>query len=195
METSLIRKVLSGVFAFCLAPVLLAARPSSNSAGTATSATPSGKMEASHLLNHVQAEAYKVQKDADQLHTYLSQPGLYDSQFDGYFLDEARYRVNTMDSALHQLWAMRGKASKTQQKAIDRIAPTVVDLTDTTQLAITSFNRNRPHLYTSQLKAYTEDMYMQAKLIRSSVEEFQRYSNDRRELHQLRQKLHIKRTS
>ncbi len=197
MQTNTIRKVLSLAFAASVAIGLLAACPSSSLASTRMTAAAKRRtpLETSHLLKQVQGEAYKVQKEADQLHSYLSEPGLFDPQLDCDLLDEARSRVNTMDLALHQLWAVRSKASSIQQKAINRIAPTLLDLTDTTQLAIKSFNRNRPHLYTSQLKAYTQDMYMQAKLIGNSVQDFHQYSNDRRELQQLRRKLNNKTAS
>lgn len=197
MQINSIRKALWVAVGACVAPVLLAACPPSSFAGTPTTAASRGKVseETSRLLEQVQVDAYKVQNDADQLHSCMMEPDLYDWQLDGYYLDQARYRVNAMDAMLNQLRENRGKESIVQRKAINRIAPTLVNLTDTTQLAITSLNRNQSHLYASQLKAYAKDMYTQAKLIGSSVGDFQHYSSDQKELRQLKQKLQIKTTS
>ncbi len=197
MQINSIRRALWAVVSACVAPVLLVASAPSSLTGTLTTAAQRGKasQETSRLLAQVQGEAYKVQKDADQLQSYMSEPNLYDWQLDGYVLDQARSRVNAMDATLYRLRALRGETSPLQQKTIDRIAPTLVDLTDTTQLAITSLNRNQPHLYTSHLKAYANDMYSQAKLIASSVSDYRHYSNNRRELRQPKQKLQTKTSS
>ncbi len=197
MQTNLIRKAVWAVVSACVAPVLMVACAPSSFNGTPTTAAQRDKasQETSRLLALVQREAYKVRNDADQLQSYASVPNLYDWQIDGDVLNEARSRVNAMDAALFRLRALSGKTSPLQKKAIDRIAPTIVDLTDTTQLAITSFDRNESHLFTSHLRAYADDMYNQAKLIGNSVEDFQHYSNARQELQQLGQELQIKASS
>ncbi len=197
MQTNLIRKALWAVVSACVAPVLVVACAPPSLKGTPITAAQRDKasQETSRLLELVQREAYKVRKAADQLQSYASEPDLYDWQVDGYVLNQARSRVNAMDAALYRLRALRGNTSPLQQKAIDRIAPTIVDLTDTTQLAITSLNRNEAHLYTSQLKGYAEDMCNQAKLIGNSVGDYRQYSSVRRELRQLKQKLQIQTSS
>lgn len=193
MRIDMLRKVIGVVAGVCLGPALLMASPRPTLTGTPFK----GKnlQETSYLLKRVEGEAFKVQKDAGELQAYVTQPDLYDWQLDGSLLNRIRSRVNAMDADLYKLRKMQGKVSAVQQKAINRVAPTVVDLSDTTSLAIASFNRNRYHIFTSHLKEYASDLHDQAGLIGNSVEDFQHYARTRRELRHLRRELQMKAVS
>ncbi len=192
MRTNLLRKFIWAVLGIWMGPALLVASPRASLTGPSSKGkTPE---EASYLLKRVEGAAFNVQKDAGELQAYASDPE-YDWQLDGSLLNRIRYRVNAMDAALYQLRKMQGRVSPVQQKAIDRVAPTVVDLSDTTSLAIASFNHNRYHIFTSHLKDYANDLHDQAGLIGNSVQDFQHYAGARKELHHLRRELQLKSNS
>ena len=103
-----------------------------------------------------------------------------------------RNRVNNMDELLSQLRAHESEARSWLQKAIDCIAPTVVNLTDTTQQAIVSLNNNQGRIAFSNLEGLAGDIYAQAGLIRRAIANFEEYANARHEVRQLKQTLGLK---
>jgi len=178
----------------CVAPAALSAAPRAGQPGADT--LQSGKrafaINASNLLQQVQFDAVSVKDDADQLQSRLLAPYESDGVADGDLLERVRDRVNEMDKLLSQLRENQTAASPWQQKAIDRIAPSVVNLTDTTQAAIISLNDNRGHPYLSNLPSLARDISDRASQIVRATENFERYASARHELRQLEQTLGLK---
>ena len=115
-----------------------------------------------------------------------------DWESDGDLLERVRDRVNEMDKLLSQLRENQAEASPWQQKAIERIAPSVVNLTDTTQAAIVSLNDNQGHPYFSDLAGLASNIYNQASQIARTTGDFEQYANARHEVRQLKQTLGLK---
>jgi predicted negative regulator of RcsB-dependent stress response len=181
----------------CVAPAALPASPRASrpGAGTVESSKGAFPIDASNLLQQVQMDALSVRNDADQLKARLRDGFRNDWESDSELLESVRARVNEMDKLLSQLRANRSKALPWQQQAIDRITPTVVNLTDTTEAAIASLNDNRGHIYSSDLDGLTGDIYNRASQIDRAVANFEEYANARHEVQQLRQTLGLKNNS
>jgi hypothetical protein len=163
----------------CVAPAALPAAPRASQPGTGT--LKPGKeafaSNASSLLQQVQNDALRVRNNADQLEARLREPFLNDWESDGSLLERMRTRVNAMDKLLLQLRTNRSEALPWQQQAIDRIAPSVVNLSDTTQDAILSLNNNQGHIYASNLGGLADHMYEEAKLIEQAIGNFEKSAN------------------
>ena len=100
-----------------------------------------------------------------------------------------------MDKLLSQLRENQAEASPWQQEAIERIAPSVPSLTDTTQDAIASLKNNREEIYFSNMVGLARDIYDRASQIVQTTRNFEEYANARHEVEQLRQTLGLKNNS
>jgi hypothetical protein len=83
-------------------------------------------------------------------------------------LEEMRNEINQMDETLHQLRAREGNLPRNEAAEIDRITPAMVELTNSTQSAITYMNNNHADLFAPQFTDYTHEMFAEA----SRVERF-----------------------
>jgi hypothetical protein len=177
----------------CVAPAALPASSSASQPGASTAESSKGAfpISASNLLQRLQVDALRVQDSADLLRLRGGEPSS-DWESDGYLLERVRDRVNEMDNLLSQLRGNQAEASPWQQKAIERIAPSVVNLTDTTQAAIVALNNNQGHPYFSNLVGLAGDIYDRASQIARTTGGFEQYANARHEVHQLKQTLGLK---
>jgi hypothetical protein len=181
----------------CVAP---AALPASPRAGKATAGTvESGKgafpFDASNLLQQVQIDALRVRANADQLQARLRGPFESSWEDNGVLLQRVAARVNNMDKLLSELRVNRSEALPWQQQAIDRIAPSVVNLTDMTEDAIVRLNSNPEHVYFSDLEGLAGDMYNEGKFIAQVIGNFEKYADASHEAQQLRQSLQLENNS
>jgi hypothetical protein len=151
--------------------------------------------DASNLLLQIQADAVRVKIDADQLQANVREPFRIDWQIDGGQLNSIRARVNAMEKLLHQLRVNQAETLPWQQKAIQRIAPTVMNLTDTTQDAIVTLNNNKGHIWFSDLEGLAGHMYNEAGLIGQAIGNFEKYASAHHEAQQLQQTLGLKSNS
>jgi len=178
----------------CVAPAALSAAPRAGQPGADTVESGKGAfaINASDLLRQVQIDAISVRNRVDRLQVRL--PDSYENgwEFDGDRLERVRDRVNEMDKLLSQLRENESTALPWQQQAIDRIAPTVVNLSDTTQEAIVSLNDNHGRIRFSNLKDLAGDMYNDATRIEQAIGNFEKYADARQEARQLRQTLGLK---
>jgi hypothetical protein len=178
----------------CVAPAALPAAPRAGQPGA--DRVESGKgafaINASNLLQEVQIDAFRVRDNAEQLQEQLRIPSQNDWMSDGDLLERVRDRVNEMDKLLSQLRENQAAASPWQQKAIERIAPSVVNLTDTTQAAIVTLNDNHGRVGLSDLPGLARDISDRASQIVRATGDFERYANARHELRQLEQTLELK---
>jgi hypothetical protein len=153
------------------------------------------KLKSTNLLRQVQSDALSVRNNADQLQARLREGFWSDWQSYANLLERMRTRVNAMDKLLFQLRTNESTALPWQRQAIERIAPTIVNLSDTTEGAIVSLNNNKEHVYMSNLPGLAGDMYDQAMRIDQAIADFQKYANARHEAQQLRQTLGLKNNS
>jgi hypothetical protein len=175
--------------ALCIAPAALPASARANQPGVRARASSNEAFtnDASKLLQQIQADALRVKDRADQLEMLVAEPFNVDWQMDGRQLERIRDRVNEMDRLVYRLRANQSEALPWQQKATDRIAATVVNLTGTTQAAIISLNNNQGRIAFSNLEGLAGDIYTQGGLINRAVANFEQYANARHEVRQIKQ--------
>jgi hypothetical protein len=116
-------------------------------------------------------DARGVKDDADRLQALTRQPFVVDWHSDAGQLRGIRTQVNEMDKLLSRLRANQTEALPWQQEAIDAIEPTLADLTNTAQTAITSLNGNmeQAQIYYSNMFGLAHDMYNQARRIDKTI--------------------------
>jgi hypothetical protein len=182
-----------GAVTLLVAPALLLASCQMRSPAPASdeSNTPN---EVSALLQEMKTKAIQVRNLADQLETFNRDGELMPWQADAGVLTRAKAQVNDMDSMLYRLRTMRPEALPWQQRAIDRVAPKVVELTDYVQDAIQNLDNNHLTVYIMD-NSYTQDadyMYQRANTIAHSIGQFDEYATARTEIQQLSPKLGMK---
>ncbi len=179
--------------ALCLAPASLLALPKANqpaALGVVNKGAAPGATGV--LLQQIQANAFKVEKNAEQLETLLNEPFLSDWQADGGYLDRIRAHVNELNKLAFQLRSGEARDSALQKNVIERIEPTAVDLADTTQDAIVTLNHNQGRVFATNLEGLASDICTQATAIRRTVTEYEKYSGARQELQQFNRTLGLK---
>jgi hypothetical protein len=191
MRINLLSKGVLLAATLCVAPAALPASPRASQPGATEPSKGAMPINASNLLRQVQMDALSVQDSADQLRLRVGDPSS-DWESEGDLLERVCDRVNEMDKLLSQLRENQAEASPWQQKAIERIAPSVLNLTDTTQAAMVSLNNNQGHPYFSNLPGLTRDIYDRASQIARATGDFERYANARHEVRQLKQTLGLK---
>jgi len=171
--------------------VALPASPRASRAGVGTAGSTTGVVanSAFDLLQRIQTEALQVKDDASQLQVYTREAFQIDWQSDGYVLERASERVNEMDNLLSQLRTNQSGALPWQRRAIERIAPSVVNLTDTTQDAIVTLNNSHGRIQFSNLEGLANHMYSEARRISQTIADFEKYADARYEAQQLQQTL------
>ena len=146
----------------CVVPALLPA------ASSASPGVPSSE-ETSNLLQQLERDALTVKDVANSLRALTRDPFVTDWQDDGDQLIQLRPRVNDMAKLLDELRTNQSADLPWQQKAIQSIAPAVVNLTDTTEAAVVSLNQNQGEVYQSNVYGLSEDLYNQAGLITKTI--------------------------
>lgn len=157
---------------------------------TAASYTWNFPKEASGLLVQMKTDAMQVQNIADTLEALDREPFENYWQYDATLLNRARTRANAMDGMLCRLETIRRVSSPWEKQAISRIAPSVVELSDTTRSAIHYLNRNQVALMFPAYTDQAEIMYNKANRIVNFVDEYQKYVNERTEARTLRRDAH-----
>lgn len=188
-----------GVAAFLVVPALLMGSPNQRQTDPPAVAYQTLQVhnEASTLLQELRTKAIHVRDLADRLEMFNRDGSTISWQADAAVLTEAKSQVNAMDQMLLRLRTIRGEALPWQQKAIDRVAPKVVELTDYVQDAILNLNNNQPtiHLLDQTYAQDAEDMYQRANTIALSIGQFEEYATAKSEIQQLGPKLGIKTVS
>lgn len=146
---------------------------------TAASYTWNFPKEASGLLVQMKTDAMQVKNIADNLGA-LDRDGSGNFwQYDATLLNTARTRVNAMDGTLCRLETIRRVSAPWEKRAIGRIAPSVIELSDTTQATMQYLNRNHEAL---MFPAYTDEanvMYNKANKVIDFVDQYQRRLKER----------------
>ncbi|MGD0126849.1 MAG: hypothetical protein ABSF46_15920 [Terriglobia bacterium] len=179
MRVNFLCKGVLTVAMLCVALAALPAFATANQPGAGTLKAGKGAFasDASSLLQQVRNDAHRVRNDADQLEARLREPLLNDWESDGSLLERMRARVNAMDKLLLQLRMNHSKALPWQQQAIERIGPSVVNLTDTTEDAMATLKNNQEHIYASNLGGLADHMYEEAKVIDQAIGDLEKSTN------------------
>ena len=197
MRNNLLIKAVLVAATLGVAPAALPASPRASQPGTRAMESSKGTMpvNVSNLLRQVQIDAFSVQDSADKLRSRLSSPFLNDWESDALLLERVRDRVNEMDKLLSQLRENQAEALPWQQKAIERIALSVADLTNSTQDAIVTLDNHQAQPFLSNLPGLAADIYNQASQISQTERNFEEYVKARQEMRQLQQTLGLKSNS
>lgn len=180
----------------CLVPTALPATPGANKPARQPAVIKGYcSSETMLLLDRIQIDALEVQKKADQLRELLRAPELNDWRADAEYLQDASVDVNEMNKLFLQLRTGRTDAPLSEQKVIERIASTGVNLADTTQQALNTLRNNESRVYATDLDALAQDMFNQAGPIAQTAGRIQKYAEARHEVHELKQTLGLKSAS
>jgi hypothetical protein len=196
MSFKLWLKGFSRVASLLVAPALLMAATNQCQSGIVTPASYTWDFpsEASHLLQQMKTQAVQVRDLADRLQAFDRDGDLISWQTDADVLTAARAQVNAMDADLCRLRAIRRVTLPWQQKAIDRVTPKVIELTEYVQDAVQNLNHN--HTTVNMLdRSYAEDadfMYRRADTIARMVGNFEEYAAASTEIQQISPKLGMK---
>jgi TolA-binding protein len=156
------------------------------------SVTPSGEPnDVSLLLEKMRSDAYNVKNQADQLEALLRNGPLNSWQTDATLLTDMADGVNEMNHTLARLRSEESEASPLQQKIIDRVTLSSIELAGTTQAAITTLNDTKSYVYMSSLSALADQMYNEANRVNQTVGNLDKYLRARQEASQFSQKLQL----
>lgn len=128
----------------------------------------------SNLLHQLESDAMTVKNVADRLRALTRDPFVTDWQDDGDQLVKIRSQVNDMDKLLAELRTNQPADLPWQRKAIQGIAPSVVNLTDTTEAAVASLNQNQGDVYQSNVYGLSQDLYNQASVITKTIRDVEK---------------------
>ncbi|MGA2072625.1 MAG: hypothetical protein ABSH52_03905 [Terriglobia bacterium] len=167
MQTNSLRRSVLVAAMLCVVPALLPP------ASSASPGVPSSE-ETSNLLQQLERDALTVKNVANRLRALARDPFVTDWQDDGDQLIRIRSRVNDMDKLLAELRTNQSADLPWQQKAIQSIAPTVVNLTDTAEAAVVSLNQNQGEVYQSNVYGLSQDLYNQAGLITKTIRDVEK---------------------
>lgn len=137
--------------------------------------------EASSLLAQIKADAVQVSHDADNLQALDRQASLNFWQYDAAILQPERDRINAMDRLLCRLETIRRLSSPAEQKAIDRLAPSVLELSESAREAIHYVNEHQDALMFQPYTMQAGVMYDEANRVVSAVNAYERYAAEQPE--------------
>lgn len=142
-------------------------------AATPESYTHDFAKETDQLLTSMRIQAYAAKEDADGLGN-LSRFNEVSWQRDSARLARIREHVNTIGETLCRLEQIRLVALPWQRQEIDRIAPAVTELADSTQSAIKLLNSHEHNFWATNLPDDMDAIYNEANRIHSTaVQQYQ----------------------
>ena len=133
------------------------------------------------MLAQMEAQAMQVRSLADTLQSLDREASENFWQYDATVLNQARSHVNDMDGMLCRLQAIRRATDPWERKAIGDIAPSVIELSDSTQDAINYLDEREDALMFPTFTDQAEVMYDKSNRIVNFVNRFQDYKSDRAE--------------
>ncbi len=187
------RNWLATVVAFLLLPAAVAAAPGAASRtvpNIGPNPSPSAS-KAAFLLQQIQADAFKVRNEADQLESYnMNEEMDWRTHADRW--EMMRDQINHMGQVLQQLEINKADLPPWERKAVDRIRPALLELADNTQSAIEFVNNNHEKLFAPSYSVYAVETRDEAHRIETSVENFEEYAQAKHEVHLLSRRLDLK---
>ncbi len=172
-----------------LASLLSAPAASARTEPVTGSANLQPGVEVSKLLKQIQSVALRLNRDADTLASFTrGQQVSWQSHAEQ--LARVKEHVNDMGAKLQRLQTLKRDALAWQERAIDTIQVSAVELARRTQAAIEQLNENRGYpggSYGEHVAAILE----RSDQIAESVNNFLEYSETQEKLNRLREKLEL----
>lgn len=164
-----------------------------SSAAFASSVCASGEpqSQAACLLTQMKDQALQVRHLSDTL-IGLNHEGWNNFwQYDSSILSRAKRHVDDMDQTLYRLRNMQAMCTRPEKRAIRLMAPSVVELSDTTTATIAYLNHHQQTLMFPQYRDDAQVMYTKANRVVNFVNDYQDYVLERGRLRELRSDLRI----
>jgi hypothetical protein len=151
------------------APVFAAPRACpAPGAATAKSMTWNFSKEGSRLLNDINRKAQDVRMEAAKLEVQARDPQV-DWQTHATELTEVRDDINYMGEKICRLETIRGQLAPLQQSTVDKSATLTKEMANFTTDAIQFLNAHRDNLWSPSYRAYTANVYKEAKTLNHSI--------------------------
>lgn len=113
-------------------------------------------------MNQVYADAYNVKDATARMESFDFERQLIDWHADARILNSERYWANDMDRIMCRLRTIQKVLPPDQQAEIKTPAPSVYEVTDTTQAAIQFLNTHPNWLFVARYEGYPTAMYNEA---------------------------------
>ncbi len=126
-------------------------------------APPAAEVQASHLVQQIQADAVEAQQAADRLDTLVRDGSDVDFRSHARYLEAVRDEVNDMGQRLCQLEKMRPAEARWEQKAIRQTGSVLPLLADNVADAVTFLNQHQDALWEPGYGRYVDNLYVQSK--------------------------------
>jgi hypothetical protein len=157
---------------------------------TAASYTWDFKAEASRILESIRLDAAKAHRQAALIKSY--DPLSISWQSHAETLTAIKGAVNDMGRKLCRLEQIRRVVAPWQQQAIDRIAPQITLMANSTEDAINFLNANEGNFWEPAYVRYTDNIAQDSGRVSKSVTNFEEYAKARREETNLEKTLGVK---
>jgi hypothetical protein len=187
------RKLLLIITAALLVPAAVGASPRAPSRSTPDSGSniSLSTSKATFLLQQIQADAFQVRNEADQLESFnLNEEMDWRTHAD--LWETMRDQINDMSLMLHQLEINKASLQPWEKRAVDRIAPAIFEMANNTEIAIHFLNNNQNHLFTPTYASYPVEVRVEAHRVELSLKNFAQYAQAKHELNLLSKRLDLK---
>lgn len=114
--------------------------------------------KATFLVSQIHVEAARAQDAAGRLEANALEPEV-GWQVDGNVLGQVKHWANAMDKNLCQLETIQRSLPAAQRNEVNKIAPDVVGVTDSTQSAIWFLGQHQNNLFLRQFEPYAKSIY------------------------------------
>jgi hypothetical protein len=146
--------------------------------------------QVSKLFADAKAEAHELERDADDLQTFMRSTMSWESH--ARQISMVREHVNKAGKILTRLNEARDTASPWQQKAIDNIYPLLKELADNTGTTINYLNDNKERIHHStEYKDYVVANYDLSKELAALISDYVAYGKNKAEFNRLEEKLQV----
>jgi hypothetical protein len=176
---------------FLLTLALLVAGYFMISPAAGAAATSGGDSEeVSKLFSESKAEAHELERDAEDLDTFMRSSLSWQSHVAK--VDLMREHVNKAGRLLSELNEARDAASPWQQKAIDEIHPLLKELADNLQATINHQRDHQSRLHIdTKYKDYVTKNYDLARELTALITDYVDYGKHEAEFRRLQEKLQV----
>ncbi len=135
-------------------------------------------------MQEARATAYQLSETADTLHS-ITNNGRLSWQTHSSYLESAREGVNQLGKMLANLEELKPNATQTQQLAIDRMRPQLVQTANSLTDAIELLNERRHHIYFPEYREKVQTVSEQATSMHQSLDAVLDYESAKARLDRL----------
>jgi hypothetical protein len=128
--------------------------------------------EAARLLKELHQDANNLRMTADQLEMYNRDRGLTGIgwEADATALQNMKDQINKMDRITYRLRNLEKELPQAQEAEVNKIAPAMAELTDTTQAAIQYLSNNENRLMFDPYPSYAGELYSESgRVVRATA--------------------------